>query len=203
MPEKKNRAESAQARRRLIVDAAIACFIDKGFHQTSIRDIAKRAGVSLGNVYNHFENKNALIAEIATYEAEDIEEIEREIAKSTDPIDALDRFAALHAGQYCQPGVPLLIAEIISEGLRNPEIGTGFSQNRARLVSSITSLVQKISESDDSPTDLSHRDCAEFILDLVEGLAMRCAFEGRELKATDLTLLKKGIRRLLGVEKFR
>ncbi|MGI9486011.1 MAG: TetR/AcrR family transcriptional regulator [Geminicoccaceae bacterium] len=199
MKVKAIRAQSVEARRKLIVESAIMCFVEKGFHQTSIRDIAKRAGISLGNVYNHFENKSALIAEIATYEADQIDGIEQELLKNTDPTKALDRFVSLYTRQCSEPGVPLLIAEVVSEGLRNPEIGSGFMKNRSRLVSSIAVLVERLIERDDLAADISYSDYAEFILNLIEGLTMRCAIEGKNPRARDVAVLKKGIRRLVGV----
>ncbi|HDO1150981.1 TPA: helix-turn-helix transcriptional regulator, partial [Aeromonas salmonicida] len=42
-----------EQRRELIIQAALGCFIERGFHQTGMRDIAAAAGVSLGNLYNH------------------------------------------------------------------------------------------------------------------------------------------------------
>lgn len=63
------RQQQTDSRRAQIVEAALACFVSSGFHQTGMRDIADAAGVSLGNLYNHFPNKQALIAEIAALEA--------------------------------------------------------------------------------------------------------------------------------------
>lgn len=54
--------------REKIVEAALHSFTQKGFHQTSMRDIAQAAGVSVGNLYNHFTGKEALIGEIALLE---------------------------------------------------------------------------------------------------------------------------------------
>ena len=54
--------------REKIVEAALHSFTHKGFHQTSMRDIAQTAGVSVGNLYNHFTGKEALIGEIALLE---------------------------------------------------------------------------------------------------------------------------------------
>jgi AcrR family transcriptional regulator len=49
------------ARKNQILDAAAAVFSEKGFHPTTTRDIAKRAGISEGTIYNYFANKNALL----------------------------------------------------------------------------------------------------------------------------------------------
>ena len=51
----------AVARRDQILDAAAAVFVERGFHPTTIRDVAKRAGVADGTIYNYFENKIALL----------------------------------------------------------------------------------------------------------------------------------------------
>ena len=49
------------ARKDQILDAAALVFAEKGFHTTTIRDIARRAGIADGTVYNYFETKSALL----------------------------------------------------------------------------------------------------------------------------------------------
>jgi AcrR family transcriptional regulator len=44
--------------------AALECFSRKGFHGTSMREIAAAADVSLGNIYNYFSSKGELLMEI-------------------------------------------------------------------------------------------------------------------------------------------
>ncbi|WP_165950222.1 TetR/AcrR family transcriptional regulator [Actinomadura sp. GC306] len=47
-----------------ILRAAIAVMAENGYHGTSVRDIAVRAGLSPGALYYHFESKQALLATI-------------------------------------------------------------------------------------------------------------------------------------------
>ena len=54
-----------QARRAQIVAAARRCFSRDGFHQTSMPDIAKEAGVSVGAPYRYFPSKEEIILELA------------------------------------------------------------------------------------------------------------------------------------------
>src|SRR5207248_4007694 len=49
------------ARRNQILDAATKVFAKKGFHPTTIKDIAREAGIADGTIYNYFENKTALM----------------------------------------------------------------------------------------------------------------------------------------------
>ncbi len=51
----------AAARRAQILDAATKVFAEKGFHNATIKDVAKAAGIADGTIYNYFENKTALL----------------------------------------------------------------------------------------------------------------------------------------------
>ncbi|MHB1136779.1 MAG: TetR/AcrR family transcriptional regulator [Coriobacteriia bacterium] len=46
--------------RERILDAALRLFVDKGFHHTSMPDIVRASGTSVGAVYHHFGSKDEL-----------------------------------------------------------------------------------------------------------------------------------------------
>jgi AcrR family transcriptional regulator len=48
-------------RRNQILDAAAELFVEKGFHPTTTKAIAKNAGVAEGTIYNYFECKTDLL----------------------------------------------------------------------------------------------------------------------------------------------
>lgn len=50
-----------EAKRELIYETALALFRDKGFDATTMRDIAREAGISIGNAYHYFPSKNAIV----------------------------------------------------------------------------------------------------------------------------------------------
>jgi AcrR family transcriptional regulator len=47
----------SKVRRKEILDAAQACFRDRGYHLSTVDDIARRAGLSKGAIYWHFKGK--------------------------------------------------------------------------------------------------------------------------------------------------
>lgn len=51
----------ANTRRNQILDAATRVFAAKGFHPTTIKDVAREAGLADGTIYIYFENKPALL----------------------------------------------------------------------------------------------------------------------------------------------
>jgi AcrR family transcriptional regulator len=60
------RAGSEETRRQ-ILDTALALFRERGFEETTIRDIAGRAGLSLGAAYYYFKSKEALVGAYYDY----------------------------------------------------------------------------------------------------------------------------------------
>ncbi len=61
----KRTPKGEETRRRALV-AALTLFRRKGFHATTMRDIARQAGLSLGAAYHYFPSKDALV--MAYYE---------------------------------------------------------------------------------------------------------------------------------------
>ena len=53
--------EHLEARREQILGAAIACFAEKGFHKTSMKDICNKSQLSPGAVYHYFESKDDIV----------------------------------------------------------------------------------------------------------------------------------------------
>jgi AcrR family transcriptional regulator len=53
--------QRAEETRRKIYDAAMEMFRDKGFEETTMRDIATKAGVALGGAYYYFSSKDAIV----------------------------------------------------------------------------------------------------------------------------------------------
>jgi AcrR family transcriptional regulator len=46
--------------RTAIIEAAYALFVRQGYHGTSMRQIAQKADLALGGIYNHFDSKEAI-----------------------------------------------------------------------------------------------------------------------------------------------
>jgi AcrR family transcriptional regulator len=63
------RVTRGQRNREAIVDALLACY-EAGFLRPSVDEVAARAGVSARSVHNHFEDVEALRAEVAQRQSE-------------------------------------------------------------------------------------------------------------------------------------
>lgn len=59
--KKRGRPAGHGDRRESILDAALACFVERGFHGTSVPEIAERANIAAGTIYHYFDSKEALV----------------------------------------------------------------------------------------------------------------------------------------------
>jgi AcrR family transcriptional regulator len=88
------RAASEETRRQ-ILDTALGLFRDRGFEETTIRDIAAGAGLSLGAAYYYFKSKEAIVGAYYDYvQAEHLARARAAFAKGGDLRHRLR--AALH-----------------------------------------------------------------------------------------------------------
>lgn len=60
----KLRLKDVERNQKKIEDAALRVFTRLGFHGTSVRDIAKEAQVSIGNLYNYYRTKEEIFTSI-------------------------------------------------------------------------------------------------------------------------------------------
>lgn len=51
-------------RQEAILSAALECFTEQGFAATTVEEIRKRSGASIGSIYHHFGGKEGLAAEL-------------------------------------------------------------------------------------------------------------------------------------------
>jgi AcrR family transcriptional regulator len=76
---------SAEERRELILDAALEVFAGRGFHGSSIDEIAQAAGVSKALIYEHFPSKRDLHVSLLERNVQEIFERLAEAAATSDP----------------------------------------------------------------------------------------------------------------------
>jgi AcrR family transcriptional regulator len=87
--------DAIEANKNRIESAAKELFIRRGFHATSMRDIASGAQTSLGNLYNYYRTKEAILESIiAKYQKVIDARLQRVFADIEDPFEpeTLKRF---------------------------------------------------------------------------------------------------------------
>lgn len=80
-----------------ILDVAAGLFSEKGYDATSMSEVARRAGVSKGNVFHHFRSKHALYLEVIREACRDSSEaLQQGRGQGVSVAGQLSAFLALH-----------------------------------------------------------------------------------------------------------
>lgn len=105
-------------KRDLIIDAALEVFCEKGYANSRMADIAKRAGVSYGLVYHYFGSKEILFDTIVETWWENLYEVLEQQKMSTEAFEQkLQRIIEFFLNTYITK--PNLITIFVSEVSRS------------------------------------------------------------------------------------
>lgn len=116
--------EDKSQRREEIMAAGKAVFARKGFHATTIADIAKQAGLAYGSIYWYFASKDELFHELMAVEEDSLRaHVTAALAAPTAgaDADALLRTAVRATFEFCEsdkPAVRLLFLDAYALGDR-------------------------------------------------------------------------------------
>ena len=80
--------------RAALIEAAYQLFNNKGYHATSMRDIADAAGLALGGIYNHFQSKEDIFVAMLIERHPFLEILPELEAAQGETVEALVRDAA-------------------------------------------------------------------------------------------------------------
>jgi len=134
------REEKSERSRRVVLDAALELFSHQGYRGTSVREIADAAGVSTGNVYHHFPDKETifqtLIQEFSTASESRRFPFNRAVSSGAFPgnIEQLGYAARDSVREYSRY-VALMYVDVIE--FEGKHIRTFYSEMGARLMASL------------------------------------------------------------------
>jgi AcrR family transcriptional regulator len=137
-----------------ILARARTAFAEKGLDGASMQDLARSAGMSVGNFYRYFPSKAAMVEALITVDMNEMERDFAQILTSADPMQRLRE--TVHArlmGHGCGPDDGRMWAEITAAALRKPEIAVitarmdaGITRNLCAVFSQVTGFSQDESE---------------------------------------------------------
>ncbi|MBO9469556.1 TetR/AcrR family transcriptional regulator [Endozoicomonas sp. G2_2] len=118
----------SQEKRDAILDAALECFLDRGFSGTSLSRIARAADVSTATLYRHFPSKDELFAQIIERPFLDASPESLAELPAGQPRTVLPEIAQHYARLILTPHFHPLVRALIAEALRLPEMGHALEQ---------------------------------------------------------------------------
>lgn len=158
-------------RKQCIIDATEQHVLIKGFHKASMSEIAKTAGLSVGQIYRYYAHKDDIICAL-------VEQLTQKrlqfMASFLDKKDWLDR----HFSEENQEthNMRIMHTEIQAEATRNPVIAKIYKESHIRLQNrAVVILMSRY------PTITEREAIAriEMLVTLTEGLLVRWDFQTR------------------------
>jgi AcrR family transcriptional regulator len=123
-------------RREDIITAAVALYAEAGYHASSLREIAKRAGITHAGLLYYFPTKEALLA--AVLERRDAEDAERERLAIPPGLDVLRHLVALAGHNVRHPGIVELYARLAAEAIAPDHPAHAYFERHYRLARDYT-----------------------------------------------------------------
>lgn len=119
-------ATAGSAKQDAIVEAAAEIFLEQGFGNASMDEIARRAGVSKATVYSHFESKPALFGAIVQQRCQ--RTMSSMLSELSDrPVEeTLTALGRQFLDVLMMPGSLPLYRVVLAEAPRFPELGRIF-----------------------------------------------------------------------------
>jgi AcrR family transcriptional regulator len=161
--------EAYSAKRKEILRAAEALFVQHGFHQTGMAAICAAAGMSPGALYRYFPSKVAIIRAIVEEERADAVAMFERVARARRFRPALvealcDAIIAVSEESYARIAV-----EIAAEGGREPEVREILVGAQKDLLGRLTLLIEGAKASGAAATDIDSEATARLLLMIVDG----------------------------------
>ena len=106
--------ERGDRRRAQILDAAARVFADRGYHRTTVRHIAREAGIADGTMYLYFSGKQELLLALIALQAR----LQEATVEVTEEID----HGFVHSIYFTDPnGIALEASYWLSDATAKPE----------------------------------------------------------------------------------
>jgi AcrR family transcriptional regulator len=184
MAEPAPATENNERRRVEMLRAAAELICERGFGDTRIADVAKRAGVSSALVIYYFGTRDRLLVDALRYSEESgyeaMEQKLGEISSLRDRLSLLIKWTCVPEADNEIPGAWGLWFDLWAQAFRHDEVKAG----RVELDSRWRAMIVDAVKSADLDTDIDVRTFALEFSALLDGLSIQVALDDPEVDSS-------------------
>ena len=163
---------AADARSHEILASIRQAFAEKGFDGASMQDLARAAGMSVGNFYRYFPSKAAIVQAMCGYDLSEMQAEFAEIQTSDKPMACLrDRILNHFSEESMKDGQ--LWAEITAAAIRKPEIGQAAREMEETIKRLLATIFAAITRRPVDEALLRYEGQCQMLILLVKAMAVR------------------------------
>jgi TetR/AcrR family transcriptional repressor of uid operon len=178
-------SENGLERRTQILDAAMVCFAERGFHQASMHDISAEAGISVGLIYRYFQNKDAVISAMADRHKKEIQTVLERARQAPSLLESLEILFTAHCCENEPRVTSAFVVDLYAEAARNPGIADLVRDVLQTAMDGVTDLIAHSPEAKNAAHGLAPNEQAELIFAVARGMLMRDVLQPPELTAAE------------------
>lgn len=164
-----------ERRRTQILDAARACFRERGFRLTTIEDVCAEARISPGALYRYFDSKADIIAAIALDARAEAEAMLDRVNDSEGLIDGLAELARAFFETFDGDGDAALLADIWAEAARDQMLAKALLSREQAAIGRLVLAIERAQRAGAIYPALPPAEAAEALISGLEGMALRRA----------------------------
>ena len=156
MPKAQRREHQKSERERRIVRAARKLFASRGFASTGMEEIAERADLAVGTLYNYFPSKTELLLAIVRRETDEMLAAGRTLidAAPADPVHAITQLIDIYVRGFAHDDRKLW-RELMGAAIASPAaLGPRVFESDLREVAQIGELLEQLKQRGDLSPDL-------------------------------------------------
>lgn len=147
-----------------VIKAAVGLFSKKGYHDTTMDDIAGELGVSRGAIYLYFESKEAILQEIFLLNQESLRKMLEQCGEGPDPLRTAEMlFDKITESKKARMPIHF---EIVSLASHDEAIKRILLEDNERDVMVVQAFVQHHMDKGSVRNDVDPRILAELIISL-------------------------------------
>ncbi len=124
-------------------------FIEKGFDGASMQDLARSAGMSVGNFYRYFPSKDAIVEALVAWDMDEIDQEFGRILQAPDPMGVLRQVLVEHVMDNSCDDDGALWTEICAAAKRKPVIAEVSARMERAIADRLVSVFQLASQNTD------------------------------------------------------
>ncbi len=190
-----------QHRRDQILAAATACFARQGYHATSMDDVVRESGLSVGAIYTYFSSKEDLFVALADARSEQSLAYMNDLFRSPGPMAEKCREAVDFFFQHLSEDfVPLarMGVEFLSEAAKSERLKEAQQRRFESVRQFYCWLLREAQQQGQIRADLNVEAAAELMMALNEGILLLSVAGLRraqldDLKTAYVALLNNGL----------
>src|SRR5438477_6708312 len=177
--------EPSLDRRVQILDAALVCFAQRGFHQTSMHDISAEAGISVGLIYRYFASKDAVISAMADRHKKEIHDVLERARQAPGLLESLEILFTAHCCENSPKVQSAFVVDLYAEASRNPHVADLVRDVLQTAMDGVTDLIARSPEAEGTAHGLKPHELAELIFAVSRGMLMRDVLQPQAMTAAE------------------